>query len=361
MHVSPASRRRLVATVPAALFVLAAAPSLAQPVPPPAAAGPGAVAGTPSPVPAPGAGAIDWLRRMHEAARTTEYVGTFVVSTGAGALSSARIWHACEGAVCVERVETLSGPQRSTFRRNELVRTFLPDQRLVKTEQRENLDVFPNLLGATESSIAEFYDARPLGRGRVAGIDTDVVQIVAKDAMRFGYRAWCERRSGLVLKLQTLDARGAVVEQSAFSELQFEEPVPVVALTEMMDNTQGWKAERSKLEPVKPEAEGWALSQPVPGFKPVSSYMRPIGEPKFFFGPRKRILQWTFSDGLATVSLFIEPYGDQVRQEAAQALGATYTLSRRLPDPAGDWWLTAMGEVPPRTLEAFARALVRNR
>lgn len=360
MPVSPASRRRLVATVPAALLVLAAAPAGAQAAPPPG--GPAAQPSGLPPVQAPtGSGAIDWLRRMHEAARTTEYVGTFVVSTGAGALSSARIWHACDGPVCIERVETLSGPQRSTFRRNELVRTFLPDQRLVKTEQRENLDVFPNLLGATEGSITEFYDARPLGRGRVAGIEADLVQIVARDAMRFGYRVWCERRSGLVLKLQTLDARGAVVEQSAFSELQFEEPMPVPALAEMMDNTQGWKTERSKLESVNVDAEGWTLSQPVPGFKPVSSYLRPIGEPRFFFGPRKRILQWTFSDGLATVSLFLEPYGDLPRQEGSQAQGATYTLSRKLPDAAGDWWLTAVGEVPMRTLDAFARALARTR
>jgi sigma-E factor negative regulatory protein RseB len=73
-------------------------------------------------------------------------------------------------------------------------------------------------------------------------------------------------------------------------------------------------------------------------------------------------MQWTFSDGLATVSLFIEPYDAQRKpEEVLLALGATYTLTRRLTGKDGDWWLTAVGEVPPQTLDAFAQNLVRAR
>ena len=43
------------------------------------------------------------------------------------------------------------------------------------------------------------------------------------------------------------------------------------------------------------------------------------------------------------------------------ATGATNTLTRRLSDKGGDWWLTAVGEVPPQTLRAFAQSLVRTR
>src|SRR5688572_12236671 len=48
---------------------------------------------------------VEWLQRMHAAARQRSYVGTFVVSAAAGNLSSARIWHVCEGDLQVERVE----------------------------------------------------------------------------------------------------------------------------------------------------------------------------------------------------------------------------------------------------------------
>jgi len=305
-------------------------------------------------------GVIDWLRRMHLAARRTNYVGTFVVTAAAGNLSSARIWHACEADLQIERVETLSGPPRSTFRRNDVVMTFLPEAKLIKSERRENFDVFPNLLGASESAIAELYGARLLGKGRVAGIDADVVQLAPRDALRFGYRVWSERRSGLVLKLQTLDAEGRIVEQSAFSELQLDAPVKTHALAQMMNNTAGYRVERSELERTTAAAEGWSLRGVVAGFKPVSCYRRALTARGA--EPGERTMQWTFSDGLATVSLFVEPYDAQhPQQEGTMALGATNTLTRRIPDGQGDWWLTAVGEVPPQTLEAFARNLVRNR
>ena len=69
-------------------------------------------------------------------------------------------------------------------------------------------------------------------------------------------------------------------------------------------------------------------------------------------------IQWIFSDGLASVSLFVEPYDRQRHvQEGLFAAGATQTLTRRV----DDWWLTAVGEVPPQTLKAFAQNLERRR
>jgi sigma-E factor negative regulatory protein RseB len=44
-------------------------------------------------------------------------------------------------------------------------------------------------------------------------------------------------------------------------------------------------------------------------------------------------------------------------QEALFASGATQTLTRRIQE----WWLTAMGEVPSRTLSAFAQSLERRK
>jgi sigma-E factor negative regulatory protein RseB len=305
---------------------------------------------------APTLSVVEWLQRMHQASRQRSYIGTFVVSSAGGNLSSARIWHACEGDQQMERIEALSGPPRSTFRRNDHVVTFLPELKLVKVENRENLELFPNLLGAADSSLDDFYGVRVIGKDRVAGFDADVVQIEPRDALRFGYRVWSERRSGLVVKLQTLDSDGKVIEQSAFSELELDVPVKVHPLVQKMDSTAGWRVEKSELEHTTAQREGWSLKAPVAGFRPVSSLRRPKdgqGE--------GHAMQWTFSDGLASVSLFIEPYdASRKPREVLLALGATYTLTRRMTDKDGaDWWLTAVGEVPAQTLDAFAQSLVR--
>jgi sigma-E factor negative regulatory protein RseB len=303
-------------------------------------------------------GTIDWLRRMHAASRQFSYVGTFVVSATTGNLSSARIWHVAQGDLLMERVESLSGAPRSTFRRNGQIMTFFPEDKVVKSEKRENLDFFPNLPGAPDSTIGELYDAQTLGKGRVAALDADVVQLAPRDNLRFGYRVWCERRTGLVVALQTVDRDGRVVEQSAFSELQFNAPVKVQALQQMMSDTAGYRIEKAELERTTAAAEGWTLREPVPGFRPVNCYRRSLdggAQPE-------RTMQWTFSDGLASVSLFVEPFDiRRASREATLALGATHTMTRRLADRDGDWWLTAVGEVPSQTLDAFAQGLARVR
>ena len=306
----------------------------------------------------PGPGINEFLKRARDASRQRTYVGTFVVSAATGNLSSARIWHVADGKVLMERIEALTGAPRSTFRRNDKVMTFLLDEKVVKSEQRENLELFPNLPDASDAAVADFYDVRPLGKGRVAGFDADVIQLAPRDGLRFGYRVWSERRSGLVIALQTVDSTGRVVEQSAFSELQFDVPVKTQALAQMMGNTAGYRIEKSELERTTAEAEGWTLRDAVAGFRPVSCYRRALdGESN-----PERTMQWTFSDGMASVSLFVEPYDAQRQsKEVLLATGATNTLTRRLTDKGGDWWLTAVGEVPPQTLRAFAQGLARTR
>lgn len=303
-------------------------------------------------------GISEWLARMHAASRRRNYIGTFVVTSGSS-MSSARIWHACDGNLQMERVESLSGEPRSTFRRNDEVITFMPQSRTALAETRQSLGLFPELLRSADSSISQFYEARQSGVERVAGFEADVVELRPKDKLRFGYRIWSEQTSGLVMKLQTLDVDGRVLEQAAFSELQMDAPVSMVKLTQMMENTGGYRVDKPELQKTSAEAEGWAIKNPVPGFKPMSCYKRPApGEP----GKVDGAMQWVFSDGLASVSLFVEGF-DRRRHafEGSMAMGATHTLTRRLNDKTGDWWLTVIGEVPRSTLGAFALGLERTR
>lgn len=303
---------------------------------------------------APDRSVSEWLLRMHDASRRRAYIGTYVVSAG-GTMSSARIWHVCDGEQQMERVESLTGAQRSTFRHNDQVVTFLPDRRVVVAEKRESLGVFPNLLESNDSSIAQFYRVQVIGGERVAGYVSDVVQLQPQDEWRFGYRIWTEKKTGLVVKLQILDVAGRVLEQAAFSELQLDVPVSMTQLTQMMANTQGYQVEKPDLVKTSPTAEGWILKTAVPGFKSMSCYRRSVGAAD---AHHANTFQWIFSDGLASVSLFVEAFDARLHgQPGSTAMGATHTLTRRM----GDWWLTVVGEVPPLTLAAFAQRLERKK
>ena len=339
---------RIVASV--LLALVSQAPALAQ-VPVAAAASAPAASGE--------LGISEWLARMHGASRQRTYIGTFVVSAGAN-MSSAKIWHVCNGDLQMERVESLSGQPRSTFRRNEQVITFVPGNKTAVAERRESLGLFPELLRAADSSIGQHYSAHQRGVERVAGMEADVVQLQPKDKLRFGYRIWSEKNSGLVMKLQTLDVDGRVLEQAAFSELQMDAPVSVAKLTQMMENTDGYRVERPEMAVTTAAAEGWAIKHPVAGFKAMSCLKRPT--PGVASSVSDGAMQWVFSDGLASVSVFVEAFDARKHTvEGSMALGATQTLTRRLSDKSGDWWLTVIGEVPRKTLAAFAQGLERTR
>jgi sigma-E factor negative regulatory protein RseB len=116
----------------------------------------------------------------------------------------------------------------------------------------------------------------------------------------------------------------------------------------MMVVPVGWRVEKPDAVKTTAAAEGWDLKAPVAGFKPMSCYKRPADG----------VLQWIFSDGLASVSLFVEPYDRQRhQQEGVFASGSTHTLTRHVQD----WWVTAVGEVPPHTLRAFSLSLERRK
>lgn len=296
----------------------------------------------------------DWLSSMHLAAQSRSYVGTFVVSSNQG-MSTARIWHACDGQQQMERVEALSGAPRTTLRHNDKVVVFSPQERVAIMDRRENLGLFATLLQS--HSIPEHYAAKLAQSERVAGLDTQVIELAAKDPWRFSHKVWIDKDSGLVIKVQTLEPQGQVLEESAFSEIQVNAPVKMENIARLMrestDEARGIRVVRPELVKADASALGWSLRQSVPGFKTVGCYQR---------GPARAdqasAMQWVFSDGLASLSIFAQPYDSRKHGvEMMARFGATYTYGRRL----DNWWLTFMGEVPMTTLKAFSDALERRK
>lgn len=314
-----------------------------------------------------------WLQRVNEAPRQRAYTGTFVVTAGAS-MSSARIWHVCDGKNQMERIEPLSGAARTTMRRDDQVITFYPQQKLAVMQQRDALSYFPRLLQAAHTvaddsrgaSLGAHYQLKLIGRDRVVGLEADVVQLVPTDALRFGYRLWTDRKTGLLLRLQTLDAAGQVLEQSAFSELQLDAPVSMSELKRRMAQTAGYQLVQAQARKVTPRAQGWSQRTAVPGFEALGCYQHPGALAAAPATPAlaspdagATALQCMFSDGLATVSVFAEPFDARrhTRAGPTDAPGATRSLSRR----EGDWWFTAVGEVPQAALASFAMTLERMR
>ena len=296
------------------------------------------------------------LLRLRQMPEPPSYVGIFVVSDAAGDMSSARIWHVHEDGQQIERVEALTGAPRLTYRHGQSVATFFPHKRLVRVQERDvhPLSLPERLQRGDSFALDKYYDAQPEAPERIAGRDADVLLLRPRDAWRFGYRIWSERKTGLIVKTQTLDERGEVLEQGGFSELQWLAPAPLSDVRAAMQNTRDWRVVRSERERADAQTEGWRLRQGIPGFQPLNFYRRQRSEDA-------AMGQWIFSDGLATVSLFIEPADKKPHASRGfPGHGATHTLTAHVSDATGRTWrVTAIGEAPLRTLETLVQGLER--
>jgi len=299
-----------------------------------------------------------WLTRIHQAANTRNYLGTFVVS-GGGSVSSARIAHFCVGNDQFERIETLDGQARHVLRHNDVVQTIWPGKRVALIEQLSLRTSFPALVMSGNDRITDFYEVFKQDADRVAGHEANVLLIKPKDGMRYGYRLWSDKGTGLLLRADVVGDSREVLETSAFSDLTIGVKSQPESIIQAMKRLDGYRVERPVLAPTSLESEGWVLRAEVPGFRQVSCVRRPLN---FAAGTNSAdvmpLLQVIYSDGLTYVSLFIEPYdGTRHTRSLMASVGATQTLMQR----HRDWWITAVGDVPPATLRMFADGLERSR
>jgi sigma-E factor negative regulatory protein RseB len=296
--------------------------------------------------------AADLLDRIHEAAQQQNYEGTFVYQRGS-TVQSSRITHAAaRGDGEFESLESLDGQPRKMLRHDDDMYTFVPERHLVVVEKRQNKDSFPSLLATSGEQVLSVYEPKMLGNDRVAGVDSQVIELDPKDSWRFAYKLWADTKTGLLLRAQTLGADGQVLEQLSFSQVRIGAPVDRSAIANGIRNLAGWTVVNPPVQPVDMEAEGWQFAPAVPGFKNIRELRRPMASSEAGQPPIP-VDQAVFSDGLAAISIFVEPVEKNSRKEGVGESGATHVLVKR----RGDFWITLLGEVPQVTLQQFASAI----
>jgi sigma-E factor negative regulatory protein RseB len=286
------------------------------------------------------------LRQIQEAARKLNYVGVYAYQQG-DHIESSRITHQFDGKHEKERVEVLDGAPREYLRTDDEVQCLIPEQKTVLRE-RQRGDRFPGLLRIDPKSIENNYSvsvaAAPL---RVAGRQCQPIEVVPRDTHRYGYRLCADTESNLLLKAQMVDERGTVIEQIAFTQVTIGTEISDAMLVPTWP-TKDWQTVRTQHQKIDLAALGWRVTAP-PGYVSTSEVTRE-------FADRKRVHQLVLSDGLATISIFIEPYlserSEYVPQGAAQS-GSVNIYGVRI----ANYWLTVLGEVPASTLEQLAQSI----
>lgn len=291
-----------------------------------------------------------WLRRMQSAAQKLNYSGTFIYQQGSE-MRTSRITHYVDEHGELEKLELLDGKPKEYFRNNEEIVCYLPETKTRLVERRVTQDVFPAILGAGADRLVEHYKIRAGDPARIAGFDAQAIVLDPKDELRYGYRLWADATSGLLLRAQTVDDAGTIVEQISFTQLAIG-TVDRKQLKPGFADTRDWRVEKAVMSPA--DLSTWSVVRMPSGFRRIREVRRVVSDTSAANGvpAQREISQIVYSDGLAAISIFIEP-GAQSRTEGWLKQGAMTIIGRRY----GNFWLTIVGEVPSNAIRQVADSI----
>jgi sigma-E factor negative regulatory protein RseB len=215
---------------------------------------------------------------------------------------------------------------------------------VVKIDRRTPDRSFPALLPEKSGALARHYDIGLGETRRIAGFDCQAVVLTPKDNLRYGYRLYADVASGMLLKAVTFDAAGESVEQFMFTQLAIGNVTR--DMVRPRHAARAWRVEDAAASPA--HLTGWGLSAELPGFHKIVELKRRMGE-------SKPVGQVVYSDGLAAVSVFIEPLQgrrDVVRTGLA-SMGAIHIYTREV----ANHMVTVVGETPAASVQRIADAV----
>jgi sigma-E factor negative regulatory protein RseB len=290
--------------------------------------------------------AMTWLKKIASASRQLNYSGTFVYQHGRQ-MEHSSIAHLTDASGEYEKLETLEGPPREILRNNENVTCYLPDSKTVIIEKRISRQ-FPALLPEQFSGITDNYVVTKAGQDRVAGHDCQVIALEPKDNLRYGHKYCAELATGLALRARTFNEKGDMVDLFVFTQLMIGNGVNKEMLkSRFAGQSQSWHVDRAALDRSESAADsGWALKSPLAGFKKLTEMRRSIA------GRAAPVSHIVYSDGLAAVSVFLEP-----APKSPPATGATFQGSVNMyVKSTPDQMVTVVGEAPARTVKQIAES-----
>lgn len=285
---------------------------------------------------------LSWLRKIHEATQRLSYSGTFVYQNGNRSETSRITRYVDPSGGDIERLEVMDGVPREIIRTKDAVRCYLPDSRVVKVDRRTERS-FPALVPERITALTAHYDISLGETRRIAGFDCQEVLLQPKDNLRYGYRLYADAGSGMLMKAVTVDAKGNSVEEFTFTQLSLG---PVTRdMVRPRHAVKAWRVENAEAAPAR--LAGWGLAAELPGFRKVTELKRRLGE-------SRPVGQMVYSDGLAAVSVFIEPLEgrDAVRTGLA-SMGAIHIYTREV----ANHMITVVGEAPALSVQRIADAV----
>jgi sigma-E factor negative regulatory protein RseB len=294
-----------------------------------------------------------WLTRMEQALENRNYQGIFV-HEHSGQAQKLRIVHRSAADSVAEHILLLDGTGREFIRHgNELV-CYLPDQRTVLVDSSPGAGSLLAEFRSIDTASSGQYRVRELTPTRFSGREVRVIAVESRDRYRYGYRLWIDEKTSMPLKTQLRGARDEVIEQLWFTELSLPRQIADASFAPQTD-ASGYQWLRH--EPTTPmasdlatAASAWQAADLPPGFQLTVRALQQLP------GSSTPVTHLVFSDGLASVSVFVEQAATPAVVAATSSAGDMTRLgsSSAYSTVVSGYRVTAIGEVPADTVRAIA-------
>ncbi|WP_407295823.1 MucB/RseB C-terminal domain-containing protein [Stutzerimonas zhaodongensis] len=289
--------------------------------------------------PAFAASAEDWMQRLADAEQQQSYQGTFVYERN-GSFSSHAVWQLVEDQQLRERLLQLDGPAAEVSLVNGKIQCASEN---MASQVRDATPWHQHRLDP--EALAEWYNFQVIGESRVAGRPTIALAIRPKDQHRYGFELHLDQDTAVPLKSLLLDESGQLLERFQFTNF---EP----GSTEAADVKAGADCKAVTLaDEQKSTAAAWRSDWLPDGFRLLDSSVRPSP------ASDASVTWLSYGDGMARVSVFVEPLGGAVVEDARSQMGPTVAVSKRISTADGDVMVTVIGEVPLGTAERIALSM----
>jgi sigma-E factor negative regulatory protein RseB len=292
------------------------------------------------------------INAMSKASKDLNYDGIFVYQRG-NQMESMRLIHKADSDGEHERMVSLTGYAREVIRDGNSVTCIFPENRSVMVKRNQPKQLLAAQLPQPIEKIADFYGFTVSGKDRIADRSTWIVNIVPKDDYRYGYQLWIDEETKLLLKSELKDNSGRPIEQILFTHLDVVDNIsPDLLKPSISGPGYTWYSGSAEDTPVSVNNTGWAVMSMPKGFSQSDHEIQALAE------GRMPVEHMVYSDGLAMVSVFIEKIEKEVEEvRGISRMGGVNAYATY----SNGYQVTAVGEVPQKTVQSMAISVVHNK
>lgn len=293
------------------------------------------------------------LQKAAAAAHALSYQGIFVYQTGQQS-KSVQITHFFNGSGEFARNVVLDGTPREVFSQGHDLVIFSPKNEKVVIEKRRGQNMFPAILPTNLNTVKTSYSLRAGEPERVAGRQAQIFFLEPKDNLRYSYKFWIDTEYGLLLKSVMFNSRNEMMDSIGFSQIGLLNSVDLDWFQPKIDNKKNYVMEDEVVTIIDNSvSKTWTIKDLPAGYHKVDQMIRMVHDKSV------AVTHVIFSDGLSSVSLFIEPVTKPISKNMKSKFGHGVIGNTSFYSSLHDnYQITVVGEVPEATVIKIANAVV---